>query len=154
MYTFWKQAAPPPQMATFDAPSREVCMVRRSRTNAPLQALILQNDETYLEIARKLAERVMLERAGDWEPMLNERLTRAFRLLTGRRPAADELQILMNLAHTNLQAFSEEDRQELIKTLLQYGESSVDSSLPTAELASLTFTVSAILNLDETITQD
>jgi hypothetical protein len=154
MYTFWKQAAPPPQMATFDAPSREVCMVRRSRTNTPLQALILQNDETYLEIARKLAERVMLERAGDWEPMLNERLTRAFRLLTGRRPAADELQILMNLAHTNLQAFSEEDRQELIKTLLQYGESSVDSSLPTAELASLTFTVSAILNLDETITQD
>ena len=129
-------------------------MVRRSRTNTPLQALILQNDETYLEIARKLAERVMLEKAGDWEPMLNERLTRAFRLLTGRRPATDEVQILGDLAQTNLQTFSEESRQEVQDTLLQYGESSVDSNLPTVELASLTFTVSAILNLDETITQD
>ncbi|NQV31352.1 MAG: DUF1553 domain-containing protein, partial [Phycisphaeraceae bacterium] len=110
MYTFWKQAAPPPQMATFDAPSREVCMVRRSRTNTPLQALVLQNDETYLEIARKLAERVMSEIPGDWQPMLKPRLTRAFRLLTGRRPASDALQILSDLAETNLVEFSHEDR--------------------------------------------
>ncbi|MCF7973742.1 MAG: PSD1 and planctomycete cytochrome C domain-containing protein [Phycisphaerae bacterium] len=155
MYTFWKQAAPPPQMATFDAPPREVCMVRRSLTNTPLQALILQNDETYLEIARKVAERVMQEIPGQWEPALDDRVTRAFRLLTGRRPAAHEVQILRELAQTNLDAFSGEERlDEVGKTLLQYGDSAVDNRLPPVELASLAFTVSAILNLDETITQD
>ena len=154
MYTFWKQAAPPPQMATFDAPAREVCVVRRSRTNTPLQALVLQNDETYLEIARKLAGRVMLEEPGDWQPMLTPRLTRAFRLLTGRRPASDALQVLGDLAETNLVAFSQEDRQVVVNSLLHFGESTVDDTLSPVELASLTFTVSAILNLDETITQD
>jgi hypothetical protein len=155
MYTFWKQAAPPPQMATFDAPPREVCLVRRSVTNTPLQALILQNDETYLEIARKLAERVMQEIPGPWQSALDERVTRAFRLLTGRRPDGDEVQILRDLAQTNLVEFSREGRLDHVgKTLLQYGESDLDRSLPPAELASLAFTVSAILNLDETITQD
>ncbi len=155
MYTFWKQAAPPPQMATFDAPPREVCMVRRSPTNTPLQALVLQNDETYLEIARKLAERVMVKLPGDWQTTLDARLTQSFRLLTGRRPAEDELQVLSDLANMNLKAFSgETPLEDAGKALLQYGESTVDSGLPTVELASLTFTVSAILNLDETITQD
>ena len=154
MYTFWKQAAPPPQMATFDAPAREVCMVRRNQTNTPLQALVLQNDETYLEIARKLAERTMHKVPGEWQPTLDKRLTRAFRLLTGRRPASDELEVLTGMAQTNLKAFSNEDLQAHAGAILQYGESSVDKSLPAHELASLTFTVSAILNLDETITQD
>jgi len=155
MYTFWKQAAPPPQMATFDAPAREVCLVRRNQTNTPLQALVLQNDETYLEIARKLAERVMQDIAGEWQPTLDERLTRAFRLLTGRRPATDELKVLIGLAQMNLKRFSGDGVQEnAASMLLQYGESTVDESLTPVELASLTFTVSAILNLDETITQD
>ena len=155
MYTFWKQAAPPPQMATFDAPAREVCLVRRSLTNTPLQALILQNDETYLEIARKLAERVMQEIPGQWQSTLDERATRAFRLLTGRRLADDEVQILHDLAQANLEAFSGQAPQGGAgEALLQYGESLVNRDLPAVELASLTFTVSAILNLDETITQD
>jgi hypothetical protein len=155
MYTFWKQAAPPPQLATFDAPPREVCMVRRSRTNTPLQALVLQNDETYLEIARKLAERVMLEIPGDWQATLDERLTRAFRLLTGRRPRLDDLMVLQELAQRNRLSFSQPDREDSWDTVLaQYGASPVDNRLSSVELASLSFTVSAILNLDETITQD
>lgn len=155
MYTFWKQAAPPPQMATFDAPAREVCVVRRSRTNTPLQALVLQNDETYLEIARKLAERVMQENPGDWAPTLEKRLVRAFRRLTGRRPGAEEVQALAELSQANLDAFTGQPAQDPAKkTILQYGESKIDASLPPLELASLSFSMSAILNLDETITQD
>ena len=64
MYTFWKRTSPPPTLMTFDAPDREICTVRRPRTNTPLQALVLMNDPTYLEASRKLAERMMLEARG------------------------------------------------------------------------------------------
>src|SRR5262245_63011843 len=75
MYTFWKRTCPPPTLATFDAPDRETCTVRRARTNTPLQALVLMNDPTYVEASRKLAERLMSEAA-----TTVERITRAFRL--------------------------------------------------------------------------
>src|SRR5206468_7017751 len=86
MYTFWKRTSPPPQLVTFDAPDREVCTVRRSRTNTPLQALVLMNDPTYVEASRKLAER-MIRHAKTPEA----RLTFAFRLATARPPSAKEL---------------------------------------------------------------
>src|SRR5919197_3157373 len=90
MYTFWKRTCPPPALATLDAPDRETCVVRRSRTNTPLQALVLMNDPTYVEAARKLAERLLTE-AG---PAPEERITLAFRLTTARKPSAAELAVL------------------------------------------------------------
>src|SRR5205085_9441177 len=79
LYTFWKRTVAPPTLMTFDAANRETCVVRDSRTNTPLQALNLMNDVTFVEAARVLAQRVMME-AGT-SPA--DRLTHAFRLVTG-----------------------------------------------------------------------
>src|SRR4029453_15715367 len=83
MYTFWKRSSHPPSLMNFDAAGREACVVRETRTNTPLQALDLMNDVTYLEAARKLAERVIRERRAGPE----ERIDLVFRYATSRRPA-------------------------------------------------------------------
>src|SRR5208282_1250051 len=92
LYTFWKRTAPPPSLMAFDAPSRETCVARRARTNTPLQALVLMNDEQYVEAARHLAERMMTA-----DPTPAGRLTYAFRLATARRPRDAELKVLMQV---------------------------------------------------------
>ena len=82
MYTFWKRTAPPASLATFDAPDREKCTGRRALTNTPLQALVLLNDPTYVEAARALAQRTLLEGGTDEK----SRVSFAFRLATARKP--------------------------------------------------------------------
>ena len=98
MYTFWKRTSPPPSMITFDAPSRESCTVRRARTNTPLQALVLLNDEQYVEAARKFAERIMTEGGDD----ARSRIEFAFRAATARRPTAEETQLFLDLFQEQL----------------------------------------------------
>ena len=62
VYSFWKRAMPPPQMTIFDAPTRESCIARRERTNTPLQALVLMNEEQYFKAARHFARELSRER--------------------------------------------------------------------------------------------
>jgi hypothetical protein len=150
MYTFIKRTAPPPTLVTFDAPDRETCTVRRSRTNTPLQALVLMNDPTYVEAARKLAERVMTEIAS--EPTAENRINCAFRLATGRSPAAAELQLLRHTFDAELEAYRSDSAAAL--KLLYVGESTRDDRLDPAELAAWTLVASVILNLDETVTKN
>src|SRR5205085_578316 len=90
LYTFWKRTVPHPTMLVFDAPDREFCIVRRSTTNTPLQALTLLNDPIYVEAGRKLAERSIHEASSTPE----SRLGYAFQLATGRAPQPAEMQIL------------------------------------------------------------
>jgi hypothetical protein len=147
MYTFWKRTCPPPTLATFDAPDRETCTVRRARTNTPLQALVLLNDPTYVEAARKLAERTLTE-GGD---TTEARITFAFRLVTARRPSARELSILTQMLDGQFAKYRR-DRAAAEK-LLAVGESGRNESLDAAELAAWATIASAILNLDETVTR-
>jgi hypothetical protein len=141
VYTFWKRTCPPPGMATFDAPNREVCVARRAVTNTPLQALVLLNDPTYVEAARKLAERMM--NGGG--------LDVGFRRAVARPPSADEQRILMAIYADALARFRKDS--EAAKRLLAVGESPRDMTLNEAELAAWTTVASTILNLDETITK-
>jgi hypothetical protein len=123
LYTFWKRLAPPPSLAAFDAPSREVCVVRRQRTNTPLQALVTMNDPTYLEAARALAAQALQEPSDD------DRIVRSFRAALSRRPTEAEIAVLRRLLREQRALFRAD------------------------ELAAWTMVASAILNLDETLTK-
>jgi mono/diheme cytochrome c family protein len=148
LYTFWKRTIAPPSMVTFDAAGREACTVRKARTNTPLQALTLMNDVTFVEAARVLAQRVIIQ--GGAKP--DERITLAFRLLTGRRPRPVELQILRAGLEEHL-AHYRTDRAAALK-LVSAGESPRDKRLDVGELAAYTAVASLILNLDEAITKE
>jgi hypothetical protein len=158
MYTFWKRTSPPPTLSTFDAPDREVCTVRRARTNTPLQALVLMNDPTYLEASRKLAERLLTEFSRVSKGSISvaeldaQRLTCAFRLATGRMPEAAELDILRK-AYAR-QAEHYRNNPQAAADLLKIGESPVDQALNQSDLAAWTIVSSIVLNLDETMTKN
>ncbi len=147
MYTFWKRTCPPPGLNTFDAPEREVCTARRSRTNTPLQALVLMNDPTYLEAARKLAERIMI--SGGQTP--ESRIVFAFRLALSRQPTGTEIQVAFKLYQQRLAKFQQDPAAA--KAFLTAGESQRDGSLPEPEFAAWASVMSVILNLDEAITK-
>jgi hypothetical protein len=145
LYSVWKRTAPLPNMLSFDTPTREVCVVSRSRTNTPLQALVLLNDVQFVEAARVLAADVT--RCCD---TTEARICEAFLRLTGRHPDAVEVEELCNLYREQVRVFTEADVDDP-KQLLQVGESPTESELSPVDLAALTVTCQAILNLDATI---
>jgi hypothetical protein len=147
MYTFWKRTVPPPALQTFDAPEREFCVVRRSVTNTPLQALVLMNDPTYVEASRKFAERILTE-GGISAP---QRITFAFRHAVARPPKPAELKVLLRVLNEQKAAFRKDPAGT--EKLLRVGESKRNEKLEVSELAAWTSVASVILNLDETITK-
>ena len=147
LYTFWKRTSPPPSMQALDAPSRETCTARRSRTNTPLAALVLLNDVQFVEAARHLAERMMTE-GGTTVQM---RIEFAFRLATGRRPESVETSVLHDLYQMHLQKYR--DDKASADQLLHVGESKHNEQLDAGELAAWTIVAQLILNLNETITK-
>ena len=145
IYTFWKRTIPPPTMTTFDAGARETCIVRRSHTNTPLQALALMNDVTYVEAARMLAQRMMIEGGSSPE----QRLAAGFRLLTARWPGPQEKGILLNSFYRNRLRYYNDEEAAL--NLVSVGDSARSPELDVRELAAYTMIASLILNLDEVI---
>jgi hypothetical protein len=148
LYVYRKRTVPHPLLATFDAPGREVCQVRRARTNTPLQALELLNDVTYVEAARGLAQLMLTEGGATPE----SRLTYGFRRATARTPEAAELKVLLRGLDRYRQAYAAD--KESAKRFLGHGESKPDAKLDPAELAAYAAAAGVILNLDETITKE
>jgi hypothetical protein len=146
MYTFVKRTAVHPSLATFDAPDRQVCTVRRPRTNTPLQALALMNDPTYIEASRVLGERLLTGSKDD-----GQRVETAFRLVLSRSPRTEEVIIIRRLLEAQRAHFNA--APDAAEKLLRVGERPVAAGLAPSELAAWTVVASTLLNLDETITK-
>ncbi len=148
LYTYWKRTIAPPSMINFDAATREVCSVRESRTNTPLQALNLMNDVAYLEASRKLAERVLREGGAQDEARLNH----AVLVVLGRQAKPGETEALGRALKQFRVRY--ETNPLSAKAYLNQGDSAIDPSFSAPELAAWTTIGSLLLNLDETITKD
>lgn len=149
LYVFWKRTIAPPVMVTFDAAGRETCIVRETRTNTPLQALTLLNEVSFVEAARKLAERTLL---GSGSADVDGRLRFAFRSVLTREPTDRELPVLRRGLERHI-AHYRQHRDEAV-AVLQTGESIADASLDPVELAAWTAVSGLILNLDEAVTKE
>ena len=147
LYTYWKRSVPHPSMLLFDAPFRETCALRRSRSNTPLQALNLLNDPTYVEASRWLAQR-MINEGG---PTAQSRLTHGFRLLLSRQPHPSELKTLISALERHRADFLSEP--EAAKQFLAIGESKANAQADPAELAAFSLVASTLLNLDEAVSK-
>ncbi len=142
LYTTWRRSNPYPSMFTFDAPNREVCTLRRDRTNTPLQALVTLNDPVYIEAAQAFG-RAMVQQPGMIEQKLEHALSRAL----ARPVAADEVEILKRLYEKALGILKEQPEEALKLATDPIGALPEGSDV--TELAAWTVVANSILNLDE-----
>jgi hypothetical protein len=147
-YTIWKRTAAPPTMLLFDAPTREICTVKRSRTNTPLQALSLLNEVTFVEAARGLAQQMMQH--GGTTP--EQRIAYGFQRATARSINPAALKQLTEGLKKRITEFQAKPAEAT--ALISQGATKADASLPPAELAAYTTTAAVLLNLDRVITRD
>jgi len=144
IFVIWRRSAPYPSFTNFDAPDRASCVVKRPRTNTPLQALTLMNDPAYVEMALALGQRIAAEPALD----LEQRVRYAIRLCVARQPQADEVQHLVRVYQQERQNY--ERSPELARALI--GDLACERVDP-QDLAAWFVVASILLNLDETITR-
>jgi hypothetical protein len=142
LYTAWRRSNPYPSMATFDAPNREVCTIRRSRTNTPLQALVTLNDPVYVEAAQALPRRMASGGKTD-----AERAVFRFRLCLCRPPGKEELDRLVRLHEDARAAFAKNPEQARQMATDPLGPAPQGADL--GDLAAWTVVGNVLLNLDE-----
>jgi len=147
LYTFWRRVCTYPTFATFDAPSREVCISRRPRSNTPLQALAALNEPTLLEAARVLAQRILLQGGAD----SGQQIDYAFRLCLARPPTKLERQRLVNLYEQQLKGFERDTKSA--EALVNQGPAERPAMLDVRKLAAWMMVANVLLNLDETLTK-
>jgi hypothetical protein len=148
VYSFWKRTVPLPMLKILDAPDREVCTLQRSRTNTPLQALLLWNAPQFVEAARHLALR-MLEQSPD---AASDPAAIGFKLVTGREARVEELTVLREHFAAERARFTADEAAA--KQLLGVGDSPLKEGLSLAEYAAWTSVARLLLNLDEFIAKE
>jgi hypothetical protein len=146
LYTFWRRTVPYPSMATFDAPSRETCTVRRIHTNTPLQAFVTMNDPVFVEASQALARRLMREGGKS----VADRLRYGLRLCLARPPNEKQVNALVELYEKELAHYSE--RQAEATKLATEPLGPLPDGLDAAEAAAWTSVANVLLNLDGVLT--
>ncbi len=145
VFTFWKRTSPPPQMSTFDAPSRESCTARRERTNTPLQALLLMNETQYVESAQKLAMRALGAAEIQSQPetgRLAARIDWLYETVLSRPPSKKERSEIQGLLSDLIAYYS--GQPDMTAKLSKNGDSTE---------AAWTILASTVLNLDEAVSK-
>lgn len=145
LYNFWRRMAPPANMDIFNAPSREVCTVRRDRTNTPLQALVTMNDPQFVEAARNLAQAALKQGAGDQAKALDFIANRVL-----CRPLKPEEVAIVQSSLKDLTAHYAAQPEDA-KALIAVGDSKADEKLDAVALASWTMLCNQVMNLDEVL---
>ncbi|MDO6470377.1 DUF1553 domain-containing protein [Maribacter sp. 1_MG-2023] len=145
MYTIWKRTVPNPTIATFDAPTRDLCSSRRQKTNTPLQALVILNDPTYIEASRVLGKRISEATS------IEKGIRSAFKKLTGRAPNQKELSLLMNLQKEEYSKFQK--NIDKTKGWINTGVFKLSEADDKALIAANAVVASTIMNADATITK-
>ena len=148
IYVIWRRAAPYPSFVNFDAPDRSSCVVNRSRTNTPLQALTLLNDPAYTELALAFADQILQECP---QESVSEKLSYAMKKSLAREPHSAEVTLLQNLYQE--QAAHYRSRPELARALVSSIPGYKPATSDRVELAAWFAIANTILNLDETITK-
>ena len=148
VYTHWQRQFLHPAMQAFDAPAREECTAERPRSNTPLAALVLLNDPSYVEAARKFAERILTEGGAHRDDRLDWMMVQAL----SRPPTAMEKQILGNLIQSeqaNYQA-----NPAAAEELMRNGLSTPTPGIELSELAAWTAAARAVFNMHEMVTRN
>lgn len=146
VYTQWRRSNPYPSMATFDAPNREVCVLKRDRTNTPLQALVTMNDPAFMEAAQGLARRVLIQEAAASQSD-SEKLAAMFQWVLSRTPEERERATLGKLIESTREKFAKESEQAMKLATDPIGP--LPAGADAAELATWTLVANILLNLDE-----
>jgi hypothetical protein len=146
MYTFIKLTLPPPSMTLFDASNRDQCEVKRTKTNTPLQALIMMNDPLVLEASRVLAQHLMTENSST-----AEKYKKAFRTIICRNATTKELEILSSYYKEQADLFKQGKLDASVT--IKVGEYAFKSISDKNSFAALMKTINAIYNMEECITK-
>ena len=147
LYTFWRRTIPYPSMAAFDAPSRELCTVRRSKSNTPLQAFVTLNDPAFVEASQALARRIVRE-GGD---TVDSRARYGLALCTGRPAGAGDASVLVDLFEAERARY--EADPEAAEKLASDPLGPLPEGSDPAELAAWTAVANVLLNLDAVLTK-
>ncbi|MBD3674259.1 MAG: DUF1553 domain-containing protein [Planctomycetaceae bacterium] len=147
LYTFWRRSVPYPSMATFDAPSREICNVRRIRTNTPLQVFVTLNDPVYVEAAQALARRIIREGGGS----LEDRARWVLKLVLVKPPTSKELQTIKGLYQSERTYYQQHIEEAKLLATDPLGP--LPEEMEPADAAAWTVVANVLLNLDAVLSK-